>query len=209
MFLLYAPAMLMQKIFSNIFTSGIINGFSQLITIPFLSYFNTKVSRRNGLIFMFGPTTLFTLIQFALNPTGCINCTSSLVSTLILVSFFIARFFINLDSNFFVNVINESFPAQIRSVSYCAVVGIGRLSTLIIPYVPKISQDLQLSYNFIFGVVGVMGLIASYFIKETLGIPPPEMIEELRNIDNLEVKREEPTALKEKKRLDIAKRETG
>ena len=100
MFLLYGPAILMQKLFSNIILSGIINGVSQLSTIPFLFSVNSNVNRREGLMAMFGLMAVFTFAQ------GLLPSSQAGASVLLLVLFFVARFFINLNSNFFVCVIN-------------------------------------------------------------------------------------------------------
>ena len=70
----------------------------------------------------FGLNAIFTLLQFILNSSGCLNCTSKLTSVFVLVFFFTARFFINLNFNFFINTLNETFPAQIRSICYIGVV---------------------------------------------------------------------------------------
>ena len=163
--LLFAPAFLMQKLFSNIFISGIVNGLSQFATLPFLPYMNKKISRRKGLMTTFGLNAIFTLLQFILNPSGCLNCTKKLTSVFVLVFFFTARFFINLNSNFFINTLNETFPAQIRSICYIGVVEMGRFSSLMIPYIPKLKQWLSLSYDLIFVFAGLLGVLASFILR--------------------------------------------
>lgn len=138
MFLLYAPVLLLDKLFSNIFLNGIINGLSQFITLPVLSIIIPKLSRRVGIMTMFGSFTVFTLFQFFINKQDCLTCNSVIQDIFILIFFFTARFFINLSSNFFVCIMNETFPAQIRSISPLAIVGVGRLSTLTIPFIPML-----------------------------------------------------------------------
>ena len=189
-FLLFAPTVLMQKLFPNIIISGLINGASQFATIPFLHTLNTTVSRRKGLMAMFALTSLFTFVQYILDPSGCVNCSGQVVSVLMLVFFFGARFFTNICSNFYINTLNETFPAQIRPIAYCSVVGVGRLSSLVIPFVPVISQHLNLGYNVIFGVVGLLGIGGSYMLRETINVPPPEIIEELRDEKEIHLRRD-------------------
>lgn len=138
MFLLYAPVLLLDKLFSNIFLNGIINGLSQFITLPVLSIIIPRLSRRVGIMAMFGSFTVFTLFQFFINKQDCLTCNSVIQDIFILIFFFTARFFINLSSNFFVCILNETFPAQIRSISPLAIVGVGRLSTLTIPFIPML-----------------------------------------------------------------------
>ena len=101
-FILFGIPLLMAKLFSNIFISGLVNGLSQFATIPFLPYFNKNVSRRRGLMWMFGMNALFTLLQFIINPSGGLNYKNEVATVFLLIFFFIARFFINLVSNFFV-----------------------------------------------------------------------------------------------------------
>ena len=165
MFLLYGPTLLLQQLFSNIFISGIINGLSQFATIPFLPVLNKNVSRRKGLMAMFALTALFTLAQYIVDPSGCIGCTRGVSSVLIFVFFFVARFFINLNSNFYLNTINESFAAQIRPICYCGAVGMARLSTLTIPYIPILNQSLGISYNLLFAFMGLLGVVSSYTLR--------------------------------------------
>ena len=179
----------MQKLFPNIIISGLINGVSQFATIPFLHTLNTTVSRRKGLMAMFALTSLFTFVQYILDPSGCVNCSGQVVSVLMLAFFFGARFFTNICSNFYINTLNETFPAQIRPIAYCSVVGVGRLSSLVIPFVPVISQHLNLGYNVIFGVVGLLGIGGSYMLRETINVPPPEIIEELRDEKQMDLRR--------------------
>jgi hypothetical protein len=165
MFLLYAPALLLQQISSNIFVNGAINGVSQFATIPFLPFLNANVSRRKGMMGMFACATFFTLLQYFLNPSGCTNCHQGAVAVLLMVFFFASRFFVNLVSNFFLSVGNESFPAQVRSICYLAVVGVGRVCTLMIPYLPALKQSINFSYNLLFVAVGLMGMMSGYLIR--------------------------------------------
>lgn len=62
-------------------------------------------------------------------------------------------------------------------------VGVGRFSTLLIPFIPKLKQSFSLSYDLIFVFAGILGVIGSYMLRETVDIPPPEMIEELKMKD--------------------------
>lgn len=109
---------------------------------------------------MFGLFGFFTLLQYFINPNDCLNCTGAVGSTFMLIFFFLARFFINLCSNFFSTIENETFPAQIRAICVCGVVGVGRLSTLIVPFIPFLKSHLSLSYNLMFAVISVIGVFS-------------------------------------------------
>ena len=165
MLLQYAPVLLMQKLVPNIFVSGFANGISQFLTIPFLPYLNQNVSRRPALMAMFALTTLFTLFQYFLDPSGCTSCLKGLSLVLLMICFFISRFFINMTVNFYFNSMNESFPAQIRSICYCGIVSIGRCSSLLIPFIPSFSQATLIPYNLIFAFIGLIGVIACWFLR--------------------------------------------
>lgn len=165
MLLEYAPALLMQKLVPNIFVSGLANGISQFLSIPFLPYFNQNVSRRPALMVMFGLSTIFTIFQYFLDPSGCINCLKGLSLVLLMICFFISRFFINMAVNFYFNSLNESFPAQIRSICYCGVISIGRCSSLLIPFIPSFSQVTSIPINLIFAFLGVIGIIACWLLR--------------------------------------------
>lgn len=106
MFLMYCPALLLDKLFPNIFLNGLINGASQFVTIPVLLFLNGTLSRNKGLTIMFVGSALFSFLQFFMNKSGCLDCTSNLENMLILIFFFIGRFFVNLASNFFANSLN-------------------------------------------------------------------------------------------------------
>ena len=114
---------------------------------------------------MFGLFSLFTLLQFLINKDDCISCGSTLQEVFLLLCFFGARYFINLSSNFYSTTLNETFPSQIRGICACGVVGVGRLSTLAIPFIPTLKEQMRLSYNMIFFIVGLLGILASAQLK--------------------------------------------
>jgi hypothetical protein len=77
------------------------------------------------------------------------------------------------------NIDYESFPTQIRAVGSTFAYLFGNVSGIVQPYFISVwkQQGWNVLYSFI--LVIVLGLIPNYFIKETYGIPPPEIIEEL------------------------------
>ena len=165
LFLQYAPVLLMQKLVPNIFIAGLANGLSQYLNIPILPYLNANVSRRYGLMVMFAITIVFLLLQFAVDPQGCITCMAGTNLALLMVFFFISRFFISLFTSFNFNILKESFPAQVRSICYCGAIGVARLSTIFIPLIPQLKQATKIPYNLMFVITAVMGLVACYFLR--------------------------------------------
>jgi CDP-diglyceride synthetase len=73
----------------------------------------------------------------------------------------------------------ESFPTQIRAVGSTLAYLFGNASGIIQPYL--VSAWKQQGWNVLYSlmIVVLISLIPNYFIKETYGIPPPEIIEEL------------------------------
>jgi len=150
-----------------------VTGLSQYANIPFLPYLNANISRKKGLIVMFFCTIITFILQLVVDPQGCVNCVKGINLVLLLIFFFLSRFFISLFTSFNFNVINESFPAQVRSICYCGAVGIARISTVLIPFIPKLKQTTHIPYNMMFAITTLIGLIICFFIRETINIPPP------------------------------------
>ena len=165
MMLTYAPVVLIQKLIPNIFVSGFANGLTQLATIPFMPYINKNVSRRKGLMTIFSLATIFTLIQYFLNPAGCLNCLKGNQFVLLMIAFTIARFFTNLASNFNINVVSEPFPSQVRAICYCGALSIGRFSNVFIPLIPAFTTALSIPYNILYAMIGLMGVAGGFFLR--------------------------------------------
>ena len=184
MMLNFAPVVLIQKLIPNIFISGFANGITQLLTIPFMPYLNKNVSRRKGLMTMFGFATFSTLAMYFINPTGCMSCLKGTQYILLMVFFTMNRFCVNIASNFNFNVLNETYPSQVRSVCYCGTVSIGRFSNVFILLTPLLTSTFGIPYNIFYTIGGVVGVIAAFMIKETINIPLPEIVEELRYLED-------------------------
>jgi hypothetical protein len=144
MFTVYGPALLLDQFAIDIFLDGFLNGISQLINIPLLLAYTDIYPRRQGQIICMFVSGVFAVISYFLLPESCVNCSQSVVIW-VQVVFFGFRFFIHLScSFFFATTINEIFPAQIRAVAVSCVIGSGRLGTLILPFLSKISADTHI-----------------------------------------------------------------
>ena len=176
----YAPVYLTQKIIPNIFISLTANAFSRMATLPILLYLNKSASRRDGLRLMSVFALIFLLLQYIVDPSGCLTCLSATNSTLLLVFYFCSRFFINMNTNFYLIVIAEPFPAQIRSICICGLVGFGKISGLLIPVTPAFLNLVSVPYNIFFVFIQILLIINYTCLRETLNVPPAEMIEELK-----------------------------
>ena len=124
-------------------------------------------------------STVFCFLTFALAPTDCFNCNHSWKFVFTLVSFFIIRIVGNLTSLLFASSLQETFPAQIRSLGIYGVIAIGRVATLIIPYQQKLKESNGVSLMLQYGVISIVGIVIMAVIKETWKVLPSELIEEL------------------------------
>jgi hypothetical protein len=158
---------------------GLVNGISQLLTFPILFIIATDYPRRKWLTIFFICATLFCLTNYLMTSKDCLNCNSSIGKGINLAVFFIFRFFIYLPTNFFMNSLNETLPAQVRVIGIYTIIGVGRISTLIIPFLTEFGDWLGVPLMLIFVVGSLLCVVASLFIRETVHIPPPEIIEEL------------------------------
>jgi len=118
----------------DIFVDGIVNGLSQLVTFPVLFVIAADFARRKWLVIFFCCATVFSFLNYLMTSHDCLNCDSSIPEGLKLAVFFIFRFFIYLPTNFFNNTLNETLPAQLRPIGIYTIIGVGRISTLIIPF---------------------------------------------------------------------------
>lgn len=165
MFELYAPALLFGQLKMSIFVNGIINGVSQLSTIPLLLCIVMTLSRPKGQMMIFTGTFIFGLAIAILSPETCHNCMDGTIGIVINILFFGFRFFSNLASNFFATTMTETFPAQIRNIAVFFLVSVGRLSSLLVPVLINIKVKYSITLMSIFCVFAVVGIIAAYFIR--------------------------------------------
>lgn len=126
---------------------------------------------------MVGVATIFTFLQYIINPGGCITCLNGFKYIITLVFFFTSRFFISMFANFFVNVQNETFPIQVKIICGGAALGFARLLTLTIPYIPKFTQFLNIPFSLFLTFVGLITIFACFLLRETLDTVLPEMVE--------------------------------
>ena len=76
--------------------------------------------------------------------------------------------------------LNETFPAQIRSLGIYGVIAMARLSSIIIPYLTKLKQASGIPLLLQFAIMTLLAIVPAFLIRETYQVLPPELIEELR-----------------------------
>jgi hypothetical protein len=164
-FLQYGPAFLLGELKMDFFTLAIINVASQFFCLPFLRelMLNHPRSRTQTIIMII--SAVFCFATFGLAPTDCFNCNDSWKFALTLISFFIIRIVGNLASLFFSSTLQETFPAQIRSLGIYGVIAIGRISTIIIPYQQKLKQNYGVSLMLQYGLISLVGIAIMAIIR--------------------------------------------
>lgn len=149
----------------NVFVSGMVNGLSFLTTIPFLTYINENVKRRYSSMLSVGLTAFFIFLQYLVNPQGCISCLKGPKYVLMLVLFFISRFFVNLYANLYLNMLNEAFPSQVRAIGVGMAGIIGWFSVILVPYLPRMLALASIPYNIFFTFLGLLGVLSGFMLR--------------------------------------------
>lgn len=164
--------LLSSKLNMNIFWDGLINGVSQLITVPVLLAITTAMPRRKGQVLFIGLTFCFSSILTILSPETCLDCYHGGYGFLLVIFFFLYRFSANITSNFFANTLQETFSAQVRPLGVFFVIAVGRSSSLSIPYLYHIRDQYGITLMGLFTIGALIGIFSGYFLRETVGIAP-------------------------------------
>lgn len=90
---------------------------------------------------------------------------------------------------------NEFYPAQVRNLGTVTVTTIGRSSILLVPFVLAFCRTINISFFVLLAIFSALGMVVTYFMAETFGVPAPEMIEEVEmgehNYQHYDMKRKE------------------
>lgn len=124
---------MLNQLNMNIFLLTLINVAAQFITFPFFSYF-IEMPRRVTQIKIYSAATVFSFLVFALAPDDCFKCNQGWKLIFTLLFFFLSRILVHLAGEVLQSSLNETFPAQIRSLGIYGVIAMARLSSIIIPY---------------------------------------------------------------------------
>lgn len=62
--------------------------------------------------------------------------------------------------------------------------GLGNTGSVVAPFIVSQANNIGIPEMVFVGIFGVIGLIASIFLKETFNLPLKDQIEELRMIDD-------------------------
>jgi hypothetical protein len=71
---------------------------------------------------------------------------------------------------------NELFPTQVRSLAILLSAIIGNLGTVFIPLIANLNKTTHFVLPFTYFMSGIIIIFATMQIRETYGVPPPEII---------------------------------
>ena len=81
--------------------------------------------------------------------------------------------------NFFSITKLEMFPTQIRPTASQVTAFGSMFSYVVIPWIQGWFESMELSVIYTFAISSIFSVVGTYFIPETYGLDPPEMIKEL------------------------------
>lgn len=165
MFLIYGPILLLDQFQINLFLLALWSSIAQLLSLIPFNYLTAHYSRASSQMLLMVINTFFTYVCFFLARDDCFTCSSGPKFIIIIVSFFITRFASSLACSLCSVSLNETFPAQIRSIGIYSVVAIGRIVTILVPYLTTIKANLHTSLLEQYGMVGLLGIISISIIR--------------------------------------------
>lgn len=93
--------------------------------------------------------------------------------------YFIYRFLVssNFSCVYFINY--ETYPTQIRAVGAILAYAVGCSSGIVQPIVSQSCRQQGINVFLPFIIITLLGMITSFFVKQTFGVAPPQCIEQL------------------------------
>jgi hypothetical protein len=96
------------------------------------------------------------------------------------VGLFFFRFGVTVAYAFFYMIQFEVFPSQIRAMGLQTTAIASYTVIVMVPFIMELSTKLGISIIFTFALSCILVVVCTMKMPETLGVPPPEMIEELK-----------------------------
>ena len=97
---------------------------------------------------------------------------------------FIFRYAITVEFTIFYVYLNELFPTQVRVLGFALLMVTGGLSLTFVPLLLEVCLENGVSIMAIFALLSGFSAFLSKYLPETINVPPPEIIEELRDDNN-------------------------
>lgn len=124
---------------------------------------------------LFSITFIFA-VGIYLSQALCNNCENNIVQSVFNFGY---RITTSILSFMVILISNEFYPAQVRNLGTVTVTTIGRSSILLVPFVLAFCRVINISFFVLLAIVSILGMVVTYFMAETFGVPAPEMIEEV------------------------------
>jgi hypothetical protein len=118
--------------------------------------------------------SLFFIIPLFLAANCKVNCET--IKTVETVSMVIYRVILEIAYQAFYLMQNEIFPTQIRSFAILLTAIVANLVPICVPLVNTINEGFTLFFPSTFIVSGIIVILVTTQIRETLDVPPPEII---------------------------------
>lgn len=176
MFIFYAPGLLLNQFDMNIYVNGVINAASQLCGIPIQGFLLLYPRKFNNYL-LFGLSAVFAVGMYLAQEISNHSQTGKVIQSVVL---FFYRISCTIASFIVVVMLNETYPAQIRNLAIFVNISFGRASTLFVPFVVSFCSVTHTPFLLLLAICSLSGAGITCFTNETFGIPPPEMIEEVK-----------------------------
>jgi hypothetical protein len=174
MFIYYAPGLLLNQFSMSIYTNGFVNALAQLCGIP-IQQLLLKYERKMSGYLLCSSAAVFALAMWVVQEFE--GGEGSLADTVLL---FLYRICCTIATFIVVVMLNETYPSQVRNLAIFVNISFGRSSTLLVPFVPAFCEATHIPFLLLLAGSSLLGMAAIGCTSETQGIPPPEMIEEVR-----------------------------
>jgi MFS family permease len=176
-----APLLALDQFSSDLYVNDIVFSTGTLCSAIVCFYLIGDLPRKKMVYFSTALSFIFVVPQyFASNCKD--NCESvKIVET---ISMFIFRVLLEVSYQTFYFIQNEIFPTQIRTLAILFTAITSNTVTIFIPLVADFNETHNYFLPCSFIVSGIFVMAATSQLRETLGVPPPEIIEELAYTPN-------------------------
>lgn len=176
MFIYYAPGLLLNQFNLDIYVNGLVNALSQLAGIP-IQQLLLQYERKMSSYLLFTCSAVFAVGMWLVKDLAEGEGASTAASVVLL---FLYRICCTIVSFIVVVMLNETYPAQVRNLAIFVNISFGRSATLLVPFVVSFCETTRIPFLLLLAAVSLLGTATTCATTETQGVPPPEMIEEVR-----------------------------
>lgn len=167
----------------SIFINGLVVGVSEIISYPLCYYMITRIKRTTVGIGCFILTLICSVVLIFLWKQGDKEGTEDIWSNIgVLILIFVFRFAISVEYTYFYVYYNELYPTQVRVLGTGLVSTMGGVMVTVAPQIINACISSGFPIMIIFAVLSGVSGFFSRILPDTLGKPPHDEIEELREM---------------------------